>query len=43
MLGDLCTFEIVAPASADTNDVIVLTIEYLEGVVATLLKGTSMS
>lgn len=41
--GDLCTFEITPPISADTNDVLVLEIEFLRGVIATLFKGGSIS
>jgi hypothetical protein len=37
--GDQCSFEITRPFSADSNDVVFITIKYLNGVNATVMRG----
>jgi len=39
--GDVCSFKIAIPASADLNDVMSLRIEYLEKLEGYLIKGPS--
>jgi hypothetical protein len=38
-LGDVCSFKITIPGSADLNDMMYIRIEYLQDCTATLIKG----
>jgi hypothetical protein len=40
--GDLCGFEFKRPGGSDTNDVVFLRIEYLNGINATVFKGMNI-
>lgn len=41
LLGDVCSFKIQIPESADLNDMMYIRIEYLDDATATLIKGTT--
>jgi hypothetical protein len=40
-MGDLCSFKVTIPPSADLNDMMYIRMEYLSDCTATLIKGTS--
>ena len=41
-LGDLCSYKIAIPNSADLNDIMYVRIEYLNNAKATLIKGDNL-
>jgi hypothetical protein len=41
LLGDVCSFKIQIPQTADLNDMMYIRVEFLSDATATLIKGTT--
>lgn len=41
LLGDVCSFKVSIPSSADLNDMMYIRVEYLQDCTATLIKGVT--